>query len=156
MSQIYTQSRMLFTAYLLKGEKNTWGSNYLRMWCLISWHFFHFICHYGFVEDVWCLSTSLHAFSFLSQHLQMVYSYHEITKYTYRLHDVNPTYTMLQRAQKNSAYSFLTPAANTLWILEWHLQQLFFSHLNIDTQIYYKIHGFDITHHYIFVLKFVP
>lgn len=94
------------------------------MWCLISWHFFHFICHYGFVEDVWCLSTSLHDFSFLSQHLQMVYSYHEITKYTYRLHDVNPTYTMLQRPRKNSAYSFLTPAANTLWILEWHLKQL--------------------------------
>lgn len=87
-------------ACLLKGEKKIWGSNYLRMWCLISWHFFHFICLYGFVEDVWCLSVGLHDFSFLAQHPLIVYSYHDITKYTYRLHDVNPTYTMLQRAQK--------------------------------------------------------
>lgn len=116
---------MLFPACLLKREKKKiWGSNYLRMWCLISWHFFQLISLYGFVEDVWCLLTGLHDFRFLARHLQIVYTYHEITKYTYRLHDVNPTYTMLQRAQKNSAYSFWTPAATTLWILEWHLKQL--------------------------------
>lgn len=35
---------------------------------------FHFICLYGFVEDVEDLSTGLDDFGFLAQYLQIVYN----------------------------------------------------------------------------------